>query len=215
MILAICQEIHAEVKQQGAQRAHQGKQQIGGGTCAPTPAAGLHDGRYGHGVQWFVQENRQEHPYPDQASFNTAALHHRAQGHAIDQGVQGQAERYTHPAHTVRAGLLRVMVMMVVMLILFTAEVMLVKMEQAQQQQHRDQANHQPPHAGIRAVVAAHQCHAVGQQVVESHTQHQARYKAHDQLCAGVGHLDPVGQQPAHQGKTGDGDTVENKQKRG
>src|SRR5678816_4247561 len=58
----------------------------------------------------------------------------------------------------------------------FVAEIVLVKVKHAQQQQHYDEADHQPPDGGIHALHAAHQCHAVRQQVVEGHAQHKSGY---------------------------------------
>ena len=82
-----------------------------------------------------MQQNGQEHPHADPAEAHTglAAAHGSAQGHPIDQGVQTQAQRDTHPAQRVRAryivqGVITVLVVAVI--VAMVAKIVLVEVEQ-------------------------------------------------------------------------------------
>jgi hypothetical protein len=100
-------------------------------------------------------------------------------------------------------------VMVIELRSLLGTEVMLVKMENAQQEQHQDQAQHQPPDRGIDTASGSQQRQAVRQQMVEGDAQHQAGNQAHRQLRAGVRHAYPGGQQSAQQRKSRNGQTVD------
>ena len=58
--------------------------------------------------------------------------HNGPQGDPVDQGVQCQPQRYTHPAELVCPVPVGVIVTMVVVLTFLTAEVVLVEMEYPQ-----------------------------------------------------------------------------------
>lgn len=220
-VLAIAsQQVDAMEKQQRPQRTQQGKQHVTGGARPIAPAPGRHQRGDGHGVQWLVQEDGQEYTQPHQAGRAVCQLtaHGRTQGHAIDQGMHAQAEGQADPAHPVGGCGVRVLVgtRFVFVLVLFLGtEIVLVKMEHAQQQQHGYQAQHQPLHRRIGGTGPTQHGNAVGQQVIKRDPEHQSGHQAHGNLGTSVGHLHPVGQQATHQRATGNGDAVQYQQERG
>ena len=71
-------------------------------------------------------------------------------------------------------------------------EIVLVKMKQPQQGQHKHQTRHHPGHGKVH--IRRVRQNGVGYEVEESHAQHQPRHQAHHQLGSGVGHTEPAGQ---------------------
>ena len=86
-----------------------------------------------------MQENGKKDPDSDQPTRRAARVHDRTEGHAIDQGVQSQAQRQANPTEAVNRARMRVAMVMVMMVVIvlrafFRTEIMLVKMKYAQQQ---------------------------------------------------------------------------------
>ena len=65
------------------------------------------------------------------------------------------------------------MMPVVMVQVLLVAEIMLVEMKHTQQQQHCDQADHQPPDPIIHRIVLPGNSDAMGQQVIKRHAQHK------------------------------------------
>ena len=138
------EQSHAEEARQRHQGAEQGEAGIGRPQGAPAVPAGLHHAHDGVGVQRLVQQNGEEHPHPRQhlpALLGGPEPHGRAQGDSLGDGVHPQAEAdaqkapWRHDRTTIA-----VAVAVAVVVAGLGAEVVLVELEDAQQEDHEDQA---------------------------------------------------------------------------
>ena len=89
----------------------------------------LHHSHNRHGIQGLVQQYGQKHSHSRDPCGCRRTKHDRAKGHAINEGMDPQPQRDTHPTELVRT-ILIVRVAVVVVGALFVAEIMLVKMKQ-------------------------------------------------------------------------------------
>jgi hypothetical protein len=159
-----------------------------------------------------MQENRQEYAEAQQIlGVSTGRTEQRrAERYTIDQGVKGQAEQYAAPVdlghHLIAVALVHVLFHVV--------QVRLVKVQQAQQEQHGHQSEDHPGHHRVEAASSTQRQHRVWQEVEKRNTQHQPGHQTHGELGAGMSHLQSLGHTAAYQGNGHQRGAVEQQQDR-
>ena len=159
-----------------------------------------------------MEQNRQEHTEaqrPDRA-VGRAGPDAGPQRHPFRHGMQSQAQSDTAPTHRMHHGI--ALVVLIVSLVVFMAEVILVKGEDAQQHHHQDDTHHHPPHGRFDGVFAGNLRHPVGEEIIQGDAQNHARHKTRHHLGAGMSHPEDGRQPPPEQRHGDDGDGVPRQQ---
>ena len=183
------------------QRAQQGKSDIGGRSRACAVARELHHAYDGIRIERLVKHDGQENAESGQRPsvfMRGADPHAGTQGDAFGYGMHAQAHGNPYQASRVSAGV--TVVGMIVQFAGFIAEVVLMEMEHAQQEDHQDHAENHPCDGFLHVSRAGNPFETVRQEVVHGNTEDKARYETHQYLNLRVCHGSQDGQFSAGEG---------------
>ena len=126
-------------------------------------------------------------PSPRQRAYaggTHAHLNACSQQYALGNRVNPEPDR--NAGYALGADKLMTVIAVMVQVLRLAGEIVLVKMEHAQQGNHHDRAENRPYHALLGALGTRNAVQPVGQKVIKCNTQDESRHQAHDQLGAGM-----------------------------